>query len=143
MQLISRFPSWCTSDNNSSCRQEHFPDLSVGHKTRLDFRPHRVTLPCERACLPHSQRRGKTKRHYSHSSASGSTETLYLRTFRTLPRPAAMDRPSEEPPQSINPYKALGLSKAASPAEVKTAYKKLALKHHPGSRSLLDIASLY
>ena len=43
-----------------------------------------------------------------------------------------MEGLSEQPPQSVNPYKALGLSKTASPTEVKTAYKKLALKHHPG-----------
>lgn len=39
---------------------------------------------------------------------------------------------AEELPKAVNPYKALSLSKTATAAEVKTAYKKLALKHHPG-----------
>ncbi|CAF9927138.1 MAG: hypothetical protein HETSPECPRED_006516, partial [Heterodermia speciosa] len=36
-----------------------------------------------------------------------------------------------EPPKVVNPYKVLGLSKTSTATEVKTAYKKLALKHHP------------
>lgn len=38
-----------------------------------------------------------------------------------------------EPPKVVNPYKVLGLSKTSTATEVKTAYKKLALKHHPGT----------
>ncbi|OCK78356.1 DnaJ domain-containing protein [Lepidopterella palustris CBS 459.81] len=37
----------------------------------------------------------------------------------------------EEPPTSIDPYKVLGLDKSASADEVKSAYRKAALKHHP------------
>ena len=37
-----------------------------------------------------------------------------------------------EMPKAVNPYKALSLPKTATAAEVKTAYKKFALKHHPG-----------
>ncbi|KZF24876.1 DnaJ domain-containing protein [Xylona heveae TC161] len=38
---------------------------------------------------------------------------------------------NEEPPSSINPYEVLGLETTATAAEVKTAYRKQALKHHP------------
>ena len=44
-----------------------------------------------------------------------------------------MADPAEKPPKAVNPYKALGLSKTSTAAEVKAAYKKLALKHHPGT----------
>ena len=46
---------------------------------------------------------------------------------------------AEDPPKAVNPYKALGLSKTATTAEVKTAYKKLALKHHPGKTLLVKL----
>ncbi len=36
-------------------------------------------------------------------------------------------------PPSINPYEVLGLEKTASAEEVKSAYRKAALKHHPGT----------
>lgn len=49
-----------------------------------------------------------------------------------------MADPAEEPPKAVNPYKALGLSKTSTAAEVKTAYKKLALKHHPGTNRFPD-----
>ncbi|KAL9047314.1 MAG: hypothetical protein Q9214_000073 [Letrouitia sp. 1 TL-2023] len=42
-----------------------------------------------------------------------------------------MDKLSETPPQDINPYEVLGLTKSASDSEVRSAYKKLALKNHP------------
>jgi len=43
-----------------------------------------------------------------------------------------MDVASPEPPTRIDPYKTLSILNEATAAEVKTAYKKLALKHHPG-----------
>ncbi|KAL9614343.1 MAG: hypothetical protein Q9167_001146 [Letrouitia subvulpina] len=43
-----------------------------------------------------------------------------------------MDEVSETPPQDINPYEVLGLTQSASESEVRSAYKKLALKNHPG-----------
>ncbi|KAL8788104.1 MAG: hypothetical protein Q9213_001862 [Squamulea squamosa] len=43
-----------------------------------------------------------------------------------------MEGISETPPKDINPYTTLNLSPSATGAEVRTAYKKLALKHHPG-----------
>jgi DnaJ family protein C protein 9 len=40
----------------------------------------------------------------------------------------------DEGPPSVNPYEVLGLEKTASADEVKSAYRKAALKHHPGMR---------
>ncbi|KAL8982387.1 MAG: hypothetical protein Q9205_003086 [Flavoplaca limonia] len=42
-----------------------------------------------------------------------------------------MEDVSETPPKDINPYTTLNLTPTANAVEVKTAYKKLALKHHP------------
>ncbi|KAJ9635252.1 hypothetical protein H2201_003212 [Coniosporium apollinis] len=42
---------------------------------------------------------------------------------------------SDEPPSSINPYETLGLDKSATADQVKTAYRKAALKHHPDKAS--------
>ena len=39
---------------------------------------------------------------------------------------------SAEPPEDIDPYMVLQLETTASQEEVKSAYKKLALRHHPG-----------
>ena len=43
-----------------------------------------------------------------------------------------MDDLANEPPTGINPYEVLQLETTASPQEVKSAYKKLALQNHPG-----------
>ncbi|KAL8899807.1 MAG: hypothetical protein Q9207_006006 [Kuettlingeria erythrocarpa] len=42
-----------------------------------------------------------------------------------------MENIPETPPKDIDPYAALNLTPSASAADIKTAYKKLALKHHP------------
>ena len=41
----------------------------------------------------------------------------------------------EDPPTSIEPYKVLGIDKSATPDQVKSAYRKAALKHHPDKAS--------
>ncbi|KAI4127201.1 MAG: hypothetical protein LQ338_003320 [Usnochroma carphineum] len=41
----------------------------------------------------------------------------------------------ETPPQDIDPYTTLDLISSATAAEIKTAYKKLALRHHPDKAS--------
>ena len=45
--------------------------------------------------------------------------------------PREEDLIDDEPP-SINPYEVLGIEKTATSDEVKLAYRKAALKHHPG-----------
>ena len=37
-------------------------------------------------------------------------------------------------PPAIDPYAVLGLEKEATAEDVKKAYRKMALKHHPGMR---------
>ena len=46
-----------------------------------------------------------------------------------------MDNLPEDPPKDIDPYSTLNLTSSASAAEIRTAYKKLALKYHPGTYS--------
>lgn len=43
----------------------------------------------------------------------------------------------DEAPTSVNPYKVLSLDKEATADQVKTAYRKAALKWHPGKRHLI------
>ena len=43
----------------------------------------------------------------------------------------AEDLEVDEPP-SVEPYEVLGLEKTATPNQVKSAYRKAALKWHPG-----------
>lgn len=42
---------------------------------------------------------------------------------------------AEQPPTSIDPYKVLDLAENAGEDEIKKAYRKAALKHHPGRPS--------
>jgi DnaJ family protein C protein 9 len=50
-----------------------------------------------------------------------------------MPRKQEIDLEDEDPP-SIEPYSVLGIEKTATADEVKWAYRKAALKHHPGMR---------
>lgn len=46
-----------------------------------------------------------------------------------------MEDVSHVPPTDIDPYKVLGIGENASLSEVKSAYRRLALQHHPGTHS--------
>jgi DnaJ family protein C protein 9 len=48
----------------------------------------------------------------------------------------------DESPPSIDPYAVLGLETEATEYEVKKAYRKLALKHHPGLRHSQHLGTL-
>lgn len=54
--------------------------------------------------------------------------------------PNAGDLINDEPP-TIDPYKVLKIGKEATNDEVKSAYRKAALKHHPGTThgSILNV----
>jgi DnaJ family protein C protein 9 len=42
----------------------------------------------------------------------------------------------EDGPPTINPYEVLSLEREATADDVKKAYRKMALKHHPGASAL-------
>lgn len=42
------------------------------------------------------------------------------------------DNLADEPPTSINPYEILEIEEKATAEQIKYAYRKQALKHHPG-----------
>ena len=47
---------------------------------------------------------------------------------------------TENPPTLINPYEVLEIETTATAGDIKSAYKKLALRHHPGaSQGLLTL----
>lgn len=44
------------------------------------------------------------------------------------------DDVASEPPTSIDPYETLAIEKDATEEQIKKAYRKAALKHHPGEQ---------
>jgi len=56
---------------------------------------------------------------------------------------ASSDDLLEDEPPTINPYEVLGLERTATADQVKSAYRKLALKNHPGKRFVTLFFALY
>ena len=54
-----------------------------------------------------------------------------------------MDNFAAEPPTSVVPYAVLEIDRGASPSEVRTAYKKQALRYHPGPYPLIPLYSFF
>lgn len=56
---------------------------------------------------------------------------IIFSSFSTMP--SSTQLPTPEPPKPINPYDVLDVPKDATEDQVKKAYRKAALKHHPGT----------
>lgn len=54
-----------------------------------------------------------------------------------------MEGLADDPPVSVAPYTVLEIDTGASPSEVRTAYKKLALRYHPGPYPLTSLRRLF
>jgi DnaJ family protein C protein 9 len=54
--------------------------------------------------------------------------------------PSKTEELVDEPPTSINPYRVLDLEKDATADQIKSAYRKAALKYHPGESYPLGAA---
>ena len=57
-------------------------------------------------------------------------------------RESSEDLLDDEDIKDINPYEILGLEKTATDSEIKTAYRKAALKSHPGKPNYYTTTTL-
>lgn len=62
---------------------------------------------------------------------------------RKAKKQKAEDEVLDDPPTSINPYDVLGLDKTATTDQIKSAYRKAALKHHPDKAAESDRATAH
>jgi DnaJ family protein C protein 9 len=72
--------------------------------------------------MARKQRKEPTPEHYAEDNSVNNDESE-----------GENDMDEEDGPPTIDPYEVLGLEVEATADEVKKAYRKLALKCHPGS----------
>jgi DnaJ-domain-containing protein 1 len=95
--------------------------------------PLNASVRAIRAKLKTRLARGKTP---SKSTTPQPVHSFSIHNSSKMPRKREIDLEDEEPP-AIEPYKVLGIEKSATADKVKSAYRKAALKHHPGMRYII------
>lgn len=75
-----------------------------------------------------------SRKHWSNTLENPGLFTLYNSLKGTETNNMSSDEEDlvQGEPPSINPYEVLGLDREATADQVKSAYRKAALKHHPG-----------
>lgn len=98
-----------------------------------------LSIYCHLTPLSNHQKRLSKPRRVNHSATlraffEHTSNSRFSKTaFKTTMAPRSEDLFDEDDAPSINPYEVLGIEKTATAGEVKTAYRKAALKNHPGT----------
>jgi len=78
----------------------------------------------------------------THAEVAHQTKHLWeSSTIVVIDMPSHIKLEDSAPSDDINPYVILGIEKSATEAEIRTAYKKLALVQHPGKLSFTSLRS--
>ena len=75
----------------------------------------------------------------THQEIAAVVEECTPFTTLFLEMPSGINVSSTPPTEDINPYGILGVPKTATPADIKRAYKNLALLKHPGKLSSIAV----
>lgn len=87
----------------------------------------KLTQPCSAACPAINHQTRRRVNRILHSTTT---------TPNNLPSMAPHDELDDAEPPTIDPYEVLGLERSATADQVKSAYRKLALKNHPGETAI-------
>ncbi|KAL8839784.1 MAG: hypothetical protein Q9170_001595 [Blastenia crenularia] len=98
---------------------------------KRDIQSPRANAP---SLLPRSHKRHA--RLHSRSGIHGHKHSAvrFISVFNCFIASIEMEDIPDTPPDDIDPYATLNLDSSANASDIKTAYKKLALRHHPGNR---------